>query len=69
MFFLASAFLGVITGFVGGMTEADLRLANYGSAYLYILAVPVTFWALFTALNGHYRHFEIIVRDKTIAGD
>ncbi|MEO0606949.1 MAG: hypothetical protein AAFY82_01860 [Pseudomonadota bacterium] len=66
---VSAALLGVVTGFVAGLSGTDLRLTNYGFAHWCFLAVPVTFWALYSALNGNYRRFEIIIREKAISGD
>lgn len=67
--FVFSAALGLVTGFLAGLTGTDLRLTRLGSLYTLIVALPVTFWAFYATLNGKYDRFNIILSEKAISGD
>lgn len=68
-FLILTAFVTAVSGGIAGLTGTDLRLWTMTEFYEAIIALPVTFWAFFTALNGKYDRFDIIFREKANSGD
>ena len=61
--------MGFTNGVIAGFTETDVLFYELTEYYHVIVALPVTFWAFYSTLNGKYERFDIILSAKANSGD